>query len=385
MCKFDITDAFKQLPLHPSVWHLHGIKWDGKFYFFVRLVFGSRSSPKIFDSLSQAICWIAEHRFNVRFILHLLDDFLTIDPTEEVAMRSMAIMTMIFNSLRVPLAAHKTFGPVQELEYLGLMLNSKTMTVFLPTNKMGRITAKISEFSTKRTVTKQELLSLLGHLNFAARVIIPGRSFISYLLQLASSVSQLHHHVTFTTACLSELSMWRQFLISWNGIHLILNSQVVSSSDLHIFTDASSTKGFGGYFQGSWFSEVWPPQLLSVRHDKLSMALLDLYPIVIAAMLWGRHWSQQRIRFNCDNQTTVHVLRKGRASSHCHSINALLRRLTLTAMKHNFIVLAQFVPGRQNSIADALSRFQLQKFHSLAPEAELNKTLCPPFCKVTLI
>ena len=40
--------------------------------------------------------------------------------------------------------------------------------------------------------SKRELLSLLGHLNFAMRVIPQGRSFISRLLDLSKSVEKLH-------------------------------------------------------------------------------------------------------------------------------------------------------------------------------------------------
>lgn len=53
MGKADITVAFKIMPLHPSHWHLFGIKWKSKMYFAVHLTFGCRSSTKIFDSLSE--------------------------------------------------------------------------------------------------------------------------------------------------------------------------------------------------------------------------------------------------------------------------------------------------------------------------------------------
>ena len=52
------------------------------------LVFGSRSSPKIFDTLSQAICWIATHVYKIDNILYLLDDFLQIDHPESLADRT---------------------------------------------------------------------------------------------------------------------------------------------------------------------------------------------------------------------------------------------------------------------------------------------------------
>ena len=46
LCKTDIVDAFKQIPIHPSLWHLHGVKWKGSYFFYTRLEFGSRSSRK---------------------------------------------------------------------------------------------------------------------------------------------------------------------------------------------------------------------------------------------------------------------------------------------------------------------------------------------------
>lgn len=49
MCKTDIVDAFKLLPLSASVEPYYGIKWRDKYYFYKRLVFGCRSSPKNFD------------------------------------------------------------------------------------------------------------------------------------------------------------------------------------------------------------------------------------------------------------------------------------------------------------------------------------------------
>ena len=30
LCKTDIVDAFKQIPIHPSLWHLYGVKWNGE-------------------------------------------------------------------------------------------------------------------------------------------------------------------------------------------------------------------------------------------------------------------------------------------------------------------------------------------------------------------
>ncbi len=79
LAKADISDAFKVMPLHPSQWHLFCVKWRNKSYFSVRLTFGCRSSPKIFDTLSEALCWILLNNRKLPFVLHLLEDFLLVD------------------------------------------------------------------------------------------------------------------------------------------------------------------------------------------------------------------------------------------------------------------------------------------------------------------
>ena len=41
LCKTDIVDAFKQIPIHPSLCHLYGVKWNGEYFFYTRLVLTS--------------------------------------------------------------------------------------------------------------------------------------------------------------------------------------------------------------------------------------------------------------------------------------------------------------------------------------------------------
>ena len=80
LSKAVITDAFKMVPIHPSQWHLFGLKWESKLYFAVRLTFGCRSSPFIFNQVAEALCWILLNRVRVPSLLHLLDNVLLIDP-----------------------------------------------------------------------------------------------------------------------------------------------------------------------------------------------------------------------------------------------------------------------------------------------------------------
>ena len=374
LCKTDISDAFKLLPIHPTLWPFHAIKWNGKFYYYVRLVFGSRASPKIFDTLSQAICWIAKHVYKIDNILHLLDDFLTIDHPESLADRTMSLLTLMFKKLKIPIAPHKTVGPTKCLEYLGIMLDTSAMEARLPLEKVTRICNILVTFQHRSSCTKRELLSLLGHLNFACRVIRPGRSFVSYLITLSTTVKELHHYVKLNKNVRLDLQMWHQFLSKWNGVSFFLDDDVIQAADMHLYTDATD-KAYGGIYRNKWFQGKFPTELLQ-GDETISMALLELYPIVVACVLWGKDWSRRRVLFNCDNMATVEIINKGR--SKVNIIMKLMRKLTWCSAINNFTIHAKHVPGCFNSTADAISRFQMNKFRKLAPNADLHPVSSPP-------
>ena len=48
----------------------------------------------------------------------------------------------------------------------------------------------------------------------------------------------------------------------------------------------------------------------------------------------------------------------------------ILRSLLLTLIKHNINLRARHIPGASNVIADAISRFQWDRFRKLAPSAD---------------
>ena len=196
-------------------------------------------------------------------------------------------------------------------------------------------------------MTKIELLRALGHFAFASKVIPVGRAFVSYLIKLSTSVKKLHHHVTLTKDCILDLKMWAEFLSEWNGISIFLEPGFTSTHDLELYTDASGTISYGGYYRGRWFQGRWPTFLL-VDHDaSVSMEFLELYPIVVSALIWGQKWSGKRILFHCDdNQATVFIITKGRSNS-C-PINGLVRILTMAAARGNFFITANFLPSRAN-------------------------------------
>ena len=83
----------------------------------------------------------------------------------------MALLTLLFGRLHIPLAQHKCIGPTVCLEYLGIILNSSKIEARLPRDKVQRISQFIEGMLGECHCTKLKLLQLLGHFNLASWVV----------------------------------------------------------------------------------------------------------------------------------------------------------------------------------------------------------------------
>jgi hypothetical protein len=137
----------------------------------------------------------------------------------------MALLTMIFDRLNIPISEKKTIWQTTCLEYLGIILDTESMEARLPEDKDSMIIDFIESFLRKRSVRKRELLQLLGHFNFAARVVLSGRSFVTYLINLSTKVSRLHHYIKLSQECLEDLHTCGYYFVN-SGIMFLSFTKV---------------------------------------------------------------------------------------------------------------------------------------------------------------
>lgn len=96
--------------------------------------------------------------------------------------------------------------------------------------------------------------------------------------------------------------------------------------------------------------------------------LLELFPFVLAVELWGETLSNKKVWFNCNNMGVVSAINNISASS--PPVIRLLRYLAHSCLRKNALIYAVHIPGVDNKLSDALSRFKWDEFRSLAPESE---------------
>ena len=375
LAKADIESAFRLIPIHPSDYELLGMYWDGKYYYDRVLLFGLRSAPSIFNQLSDALEWILINKCNITFACHILDDFLLIEPPasqpplDSYCKSSLESMLSTFKTIGIPIADGKTQGPSQVLEFMGILLDTTKMQARLPVDKIQKILASFEQFERKKSCTLHDLQSLIGTLNFACKVVPPGRPFLQRMIALTRNVSKQHHHIKLNTGFFHDLSMWKQFISNWNGANFFLSSTWQDTTTLDLHTDASGTLGYGGIFGRKWFQGKWETHQM-LGQPGISIAWQELFAIVVACQVWGNLLRDHRIKFHCDNESVVSIINTKR--SKIPRMMDLLRHLTLLTLHHNIYICAVHIPGKHNAIADAISRFQYQRFQNLAPDADIS-------------
>ena len=371
MAKLDIKSAFRLCPVRLEDRELLGIHWQGQFYVDLRLPFGLRSSPYLFNRLADAFEWLLKNNHRVKDLMHYLDDYFTVGPANSpVCANNVKTIIQVASNVGIPLAPNKLEGPTTRLTFLGILIDSSCMETSLPDDKLEALLTELHSWSSRNKCLKRELLSLIGKLNFACRIIPAGRIFLRRLIDLSTSARLPHHHVTMNREARRDITWWLQFLPTWNGRAIIPEPHWTKSPDLELFTDASGSLGFGIFYMGHWISEPWPPQL----QDR-SIQWKELYPIAIACLIWGQQWSGKKLLFHCDNQAVVDIWASG--TSRDPLIMHLVRSIFFSAATHHYTVLVTHIAGTNNSVADSLSRLQITLFRHLAPTADVEPTPVP--------
>ena len=200
------------------------------------------------------------------------------------------------------------------------------------------------------------------------------RFFLQRMIALTKGLTKSQHHIRLNNGFREDLRMWKQFIVNWNGTNMFMNEAWEDSNTMALYTDASGTEGFGGIYGKEWFQGRWQPHQM-LPAPGISTDWQELYAILVACSIWGASWSQKRIIFWCDNQPVVHILNTKRSKE--PKIMVLMSKLTLLTMQHNFYFKVRHIEGVHNTKADPLSRFQMNKFRLMAPEANVSPEEIP--------
>jgi len=94
-------------------------------------------------------------------------------PQSPVCSNNLTVIKDTCSRLGIPLAWEKVEGPTDCLTFLGISLDIQSMQARLPDNKLHRIHHQVASWLSRKKATKREILSLVGLLQHATKVLIP--------------------------------------------------------------------------------------------------------------------------------------------------------------------------------------------------------------------
>ena len=352
MAKMDLKEAYRNIPVHLADQHLLAVKWNGITFLDGALPFGLRSTPKLFSAVVDGLLLIFFNH-GIQPALHYLDDFMFLEPPgKSVCRSSIQKVLQLCNELGVPVAVEKNEGPATTITFLGIEIDSQAGRLRLPRDKPSDLIITLKSwrrpnrpYTTKRKGTKGYLLSLIGKLHHACRVVKPERAFIRSLIDTSMSVALLDHYAPLGAEARADIAWWNSFVSIWNGVSII--SPTFFSATCN--SDASGIWGCGAVCHSHWFQLAWPPSW-----NGIPIAPIELVTIVVAVALSEPWWRGQKILRHCDNIAVVFAVNRGSARDP--------KLMKLLSVKH--------IPGIENTAADALSCNNLHVFFASTTQAQ---------------
>ena len=94
----------------------------------------------------------------------------------------------------------------------GREVDTIAMEMRLPKDKLDKAQEQLQRLRHSKKTNLRILQSIIGLLNFACQVVVPGRAFLRRLIALTNGLTRPFHHVRLNKEAISDIEAWLQFL-----------------------------------------------------------------------------------------------------------------------------------------------------------------------------
>ncbi|KAI2660482.1 ORF V: Enzymatic polyprotein [Labeo rohita] len=345
----DLKDAYFHVSILPRHRPFLRFAFEGRAYQYKVLPFGLSLSPRVFTKIAKAALsplW----QMGIR-ILNYLDDWLLIAHSRDLLCEQRDLVLRHLSHLGLQVNREKSkLSPVQRISFLGVELDSVSMTARLTNERAQSVLKCLESFRHKTAVPLKTFQRLLGHMVAAAAVTPLGLLHMRPLQRwLHDRVPRWARHrgtlrIGVSLQCRRLFSPWSDPAFLQAGVPL---GQV--SRHLVVYTDASST-GWGAVCNGQAASGSWTGPRLQWHIN-----CLELLAVLLALRRFRPTLRHNHVLVRTDSTATVaYINRQGGLRS--RRMSQLARHLLLWSQTWLKSLRAIHIPGELNRAADQLSR-----------------------------
>jgi hypothetical protein len=352
---FDLESGYHHVDIFPPHQKYLGFSWQfnngsTKFYIFRVLPFGLSSACYLFTKITRPLVyyWRAQGITSFMYI----DDGLIVSPDLLSSLRSSAfVKDCIVKSGFVPSKTKCVWEPQSTIKFLGLLIDSSSLTFTVPATKMDKLQRSINDMLTTHSLKKQiavrSIAGVTGQLISMSLALGPVTRLMTRAMHRSIETRSSWEDTLIVPNCvIDELTFWLDNLDAFNGFYI--KHQYTPSHA--VYSDASDT-GYGAFVVGSPNTKIngtW------TGVERLRSSTWRELAAVLRVLLELRDvFAHQKIRWYTDNSNVPRILAHGSMKSDLHSLALSVFQLCL---KHNIVILPEWVPRDNNSIADSISR-----------------------------
>jgi len=312
MFKFDLTSGYFHLDICIEQQTYLGFSWNNKFYCFSVLAFGLTSAPYIFTKcLRPMVKYWRENGVNI--VLYLDDGFGLAGGYLECKNKSDFVKLSLKQTGFLVNEGKSIFEPIQCLEWLGLIWDSKAFSLKIPERRISDTIESL-----------EKLLKLFPYISARQLAQFTGR-VISMSPVMGNVTSLMTRHLYFAIESrrswdsrlkFSDKNFVFEELLFWSGNLCTLNQNKLLNDSLPctiVYSDASNVAG-GAYtveMNEKVFHQMWDE-----FEKNMSSTWRELRAIYLPLHSFKSELQNKRVKWHTDNQNCINIINKGSTTKH---------------------------------------------------------------------
>ena len=342
----DIVDAFLAVLIAKIFRKYFCFHFNGQTFMFNQMPFGLTTAPWAFSRLMRPTKAFLR-RLGVT-VSSFIDDFLNLAVTKDLAIQHNFWIKSVLTWLGFKINEKKSQQiPVQVIEYLGVEINFKELTIVLPETKVQKVLSLTRQSLGSATVTRRQLESLVGLLMFGHKMMPLGRMYINSIITWQNQHTRVYSRDTQVKVNLQLL----EALAPFRNRFILTSPQSFRrvKPSLTLMTDASGS-GWSGVLLPYRVSDVWT---CSERLNSINA--LEIMAMFNTVNFFKDSLQDIPIRILTDNTATLFCLKR-MGSFRSIIMNSVCKKFLLLCHEYNIQFVAGHIEGALNVLADRGSR-----------------------------
>ena len=341
----DLKDAYLQGPMHPESRKFLRFVAFGVYQFKV-LCFGLSMAPQVFTQVMVPVSTFL-YWSSIR-LRRYLDDWLIQAASREQVLLALDTVLQLCHSLGIVVNWEKSqLVPTQRMVYLGVLLDSLSFRASPAQKRVEKLLSIGNVFLSCEEQPVSSWPELLGVLSSMIQLVPGGRlrmRSLQWVLRRAWDHCDQSVLVSWTPEIRLDLEWWLTRSRLEEGISL---AQV--SPQLDLWSDALDV-GWGAHLGEEVASVLW-----SLEKAELSINARELLAVEYSLRYFAPQITNSTEALFVDNSTAVVYLRN-QGGARSQLLNSIAQRILRWAESLPVVLAPQFIMGRNNVLADSLSR-----------------------------